>query len=375
MVKNTLFFETSLRGHRYEYLRNLYYACTERKIETFVFCIPEDERVKEWKHADNIKVVSLLQQQVDYLTNGNLLLLSYRKAKFIKNLVKEYDIKHVFLIFLMLYMPALIFFLPPTVTVSGIVYRSFLWEDILKQSRLRKIFEWMRYWVMAKSQKVSKVLLLNDEKSAETFNKKFSTDKFLRLPDPYTPLEGDLTDIRKDLSLKNSDILFILIGQLSGRKGTLEILDAIAMMTREELAHRHFFFAGKVVRDISDVFYTKMKYLTDRDAHIYVKDEFVSFEFLNSLCASCDGMLVPYKNTCQSSGAIGYAAQFGKPVIGPSRGLLGNLISRYRLGYQINDVSAEALCKAIVDFKRTPVPDDYVRDNKLDDFLEMCLNN
>lgn len=369
-----LFFETSLEGHRYEYLRNLYYSCTERKNETFVFCITEDERIKGWKHTDNIKVVILSQQQVDYLTNGNLLLLSCRKAKIIRNLVKEYDIKHVFLIFLMLYMPILIFYLPPKVTVSGIVYRSFLWEDILKQSRLRKMFEWMRYWLMAKSQSVSKVLLLNDEKSADNFNKKFSTYKFLRLPDPYTPLEGELTDIRKDLSLKNSDILLIQIGQLSGRKGTLEIFDAIGMMTDDELAHRHFFFAGKVVGDISNAFYEKFNVLVDRGAHIYVKDEFVSFEFLNSLCASCDGMLVPYKNTCQSSGAIGYAAQFGKPVIGPARGLLGNLISRYRLGYQINEVTAAALYKAIIDFKRIPVPDDYVRDNQLEDFLKICLN-
>lgn len=371
----TLFFETSLEGHRYEYLRNLYYACTGRKNETFVFCIPDDERVKDWKHADNIKVVTLSLRQVDYLTNGNLLLLSYRKANFIRDFVKKHNVNHVFLIFFMLYMPFLIFLLPKGTTVSGIVYRSFLWEDILKQGKLRKLFEWIRYWLMAKSQNVSKVLLLNDEKSAEVFNKKFSTNKFLRLPDPYSPLEGDMTDIRKDLKLPDSDLLFIQIGQLSDRKGTLEILDAIAMMKDEEFAHKHFFFAGKVVRDISEAFYEKVTALTGRGAHIYVKDEFVSFEFLNSLCASCDCMFTPYKNTCQSSGAIGYAAQFGKPVIGPARGLLGNLINRYRLGYQIKDITAESLFRAIVNFKRMPVPDDYVRDNQLKDFLKICLNN
>lgn len=371
----TLFFETSLEGHRYEYLRNLYYACTEKEEQSFLFYIPEDERVKGWKHAENMHVEYLLQQQIDYATKGNLLLLSYRKAKIIKRLVEEHNVSHVFLIFFMLYMPFLIFLLPKGVTVSGIVYRSFLWEDILKQSKLRKWLEWMRYWLMAKSRIVDKVLLLNDEKSATVFNKKFSTNKFLRLPDSYSPLEGELKDIRKELQLHDSDLLFIQIGQLSDRKGTLEILDAIAMMTGEELAHKHFFFAGKVVRDISESFYKKVTTLTDRGAHIYVKDEFVSFEFLNSICASCDCMFTPYKNTCQSSGAIGYAAQFGKPVIGPLRGLLGNLISHYRLGYQIKDITAESLFRSIVDFKRIPVPDDYVRDNQLKDFLKICLNN
>lgn len=371
----TLFFETSLEGHRYEYLRNLYYACTEKEEQSFLFYIPEDERVKGWKHAENIRMEYLSQQQVDYATKGNLLLLSYRKAKIIKRIVEEYNVSHVFLIFLMLYMPFLIFLLPKGVTVSGIVYRSFLWEDILKQSKLRKLLEWIRYWLMAKSGSVEKVLLLNDEKSATAFNKKFSTNKFLRLPDPYSPLEGELKDIRKDLQLDDSDLLFIQIGQLSDRKGTLEILDAIAMMNGEDLARKHFFFAGKVVKDISESFYKKVTVLTDRGVHIYVKDEFVSFEFLNSICSSCDCIFTPYKNTCQSSGAIGYAAQFGKPVIGPLRGLLGNLISHYRLGYQIKDITAESLFRAIVDFKRMPVPDDYVRDNQLKDFLKICLNN
>lgn len=73
----TLFFETSLEGHRYEYLRNLYYACTEKEEQSFLFYIPEDERVKGWKHAENMHVEYLLQQQIDYATKGNLLLLSY----------------------------------------------------------------------------------------------------------------------------------------------------------------------------------------------------------------------------------------------------------------------------------------------------------
>lgn len=85
-------------------------------------------------------------------------------------------------------------------------------------------------------------------------------------------------------------------------------------------------------------------------------------------------MLTPYRNTSQSSGAIGYAAQYGKPVIGPLKGLLGYLIKHYRLGYQVDEVCANGIYTAISNFKRISVPDEYVKDNQLSDFLRLCLN-
>lgn len=146
------------------------------------------------------------------------------------------------------------------------------------------------------------------------------------------------------------------------------------MLSSEEKIRSHFYFAGKVADDIRKEFYTMVDVLKSRGVHIYVKDEFVSFKYLNSLCASCDCMLTPYRNTSQSSGAIGYAAQYGKPVVEPSKGLLGYLIKRYRLGYQVDEVYANDIYTAISNFKRISVPDEYVKDNQLGDFLKLCLN-
>lgn len=103
---------------------------------------------------------------------------------------------------------------------------------------------------MAKSRKMEKVLLLNDSQSAEAFNKSFDTDKFVRLPDPYTPLEGEMENIKELLHIDASDNLFVQIGQLSGRKGTLEILDALCILSSEEKIRNHFYFAGKVADGI-----------------------------------------------------------------------------------------------------------------------------
>lgn len=322
----------------------------------------------------NVSIELLADKDLKLCTKSNLLIASYHKTKILNKYVKKYSATSVFLIFFMLYMPLLIFFLPRGTKVSGIVYRSFLWEDVLKKNFLRASLEWLRYWLIAKSSKVKTVFLLNDERSAKIFNDKFFTEKFDRLPDPYTPIDGIPENIKEKIMISQECNLFVQIGQLSSRKGTLEILDAITMLSDEEKQNMAFFFAGRVADDIRKSFYEKFNELKKNGVKLYLKDEFVSFRLLNSLCASCDCMLTPYKNTSQSSGAIGYAAQYGKPVIGPSKGLLGYLINYYKLGYQINDVSSFEIYKAISAFKRIPVPDDYVKENQLSDFLKLCLD-
>lgn len=375
-MKSLIIFETSLDGHRYEYLHNLYKQSLQITNVRSVYVLPTDKRILKWdiSKADNVLIDNISNEDLRLCTNGKLLKTAYYKSKILRRYVDKYQATHVFLIFLMLYMPFLLWLLPKRVKISGIVYRSFLWEDDLRKGWVRRMMEWTRYWLMAKSKKMEKVLLLNDKRSAEIFNKRFSTDKFMRLSDPYTPLEGTMENIKDKLGIDACDNLFIQIGQLSGRKGTLDILDAMQMLSQEEKTCNHFYFAGKVAEDIRNAFYAKMNALKSKGIQVYVKDEFVSFEYLNSLCASCDCLLVPYKNTSQSSGAIGYAAQYGKPVIGPSKGLLGYLIKHYRLGYQIDKVCADDIYTAISKFKRVSVPNDYVKDNQLDDFLKVCLN-
>ena len=66
---------------------------------------------------------------------------------------------------------------------------------------------------------------------------------------------------------------------------------------------------------------------------VIVEDDFCSYERLASLCAASDLLLMPYLETAQSSGVIGYASQFGTPVLASDRGLIGKLVRRYGLGW------------------------------------------
>ena len=85
--------------------------------------------------------------------------------------------------------------------------------------------------------------------------------------------------------------------------------------------------------------------------------------------------MIPYKLTDLSSGALGYAALFGKPVIGPSSGLIGELIIDNKLGISLDEIKAESIAKTINDFRNISIHTSYVENNSINAFCKTILDN
>lgn len=84
---------------------------------------------------------------------------------------------------------------------------------------------------------------------------------------------------------------------------------------------------------------------------MFVFDEFVLYLYWYNI--RHDAILIPYKNTAQSSGLLGYAAQFNKPLLAPSNGLIGKLVNEYKLGYLLDNLSPRTIADnldKVVDF-------------------------
>ena len=101
-----------------------------------------------------------------------------------------------------------------------------------------------------------------------------------------------------------------------------------------------------VIEDIKKDFYEKIEKLKN-NVQIIVFDQFCEYSIFAELCTIADYIIIPYKNTAQSSGICSYAAQFKVPVIGPAEGLLGTLIRDNGLGYTINGINAEKIARFI----------------------------
>ena len=184
--------------------------------------------------------------------------------------------------------------------------------------------------------------------------------------------KAKIRDIHQTLLIPKEKTIYLHFGALEERKGTLDILKAILISEKKELENKAFVFAGLVGTSIKEQFYNLVgEGMAKTTIKIY--DEFCDNDFLYNLCYTCDCILIPYKNTIQSSGVLGYASYFQKPVIGPNKNLLGRLISDNKLGIIIEDVSPEGLKDALM--KDLPLcSSQYASNHKIKDFNNIIYN-
>lgn len=232
--------------------------------------------------------------------------------------------------------PLFAFMTMKKVSYIGIYYYIYLyeWADLsIKQRILKSII----FWKMAHNKSIKKICICNDSSSAAFFNRKYQTMKFDRISDPYVSITLTLPDFRKDNAVKEDAIVLSHIGVLSERKGTLNILKAIKEMSVVDRNQFVFVFAGKIDLDIKDEFYRLAAECSEK-YRLIIKDYFCSYEEISAICKSSNVLLIPYLNNSQSSGVLGYAAQFNVPVFSPSSNMLGKIVRKSKLGYISSDV-------------------------------------
>lgn len=345
-----LIFDSKIEGHHLEYIHHLYDKARSMMNDDFIFYLNnkfnEVKEIMEWEDAPNVKFEYLSDEEQMKSDNSNLLIAAWHQSWIVRRIANKEKIDKIWLIMFIHLMPFLPVILSKKIKIMGVLYRIYLYDKD-KMKGVRLWLEKFRYSIFVNNKSVERILVLNDQYAVDQLNKIYSTDKFYFLPDPVPNIDmSKVKNIRCELGINPEDKVYLHFGGLDPRKGTLEILDAIALMSEEELAGIVFVFAGRVYKSMHDEFYERYEKLKDK-VKILVYDEFCDYDFLNNLCYSCDCILIPYKNPNQSSGVIGYASLFQKPVIGPSQGLLGRLIKDYQLGQTIDKIDKEMILESL----------------------------
>jgi glycosyltransferase involved in cell wall biosynthesis len=372
-MKKVLVFETSLRGHILEYIHHLYVKSVCDKTCYYYFVLPDDfESLKskfDWPVAENVEIIMINSSVVSACEEKTQFLRAYSKLNLLLKYVKQLRADLVILVMMMDFAPFLAFANWGNTKVCGIIYKVFLNERL---STIRLLINKFIYTCFSKRKCFDRLFILNDVVSAERLNSMFNTSKFMYLPDPVPRIDmKKVRSIRKELNISDLDKMFLHFGGLTERKGTLDILRAAEMVDPSFLSQIVLVFAGKVNEGIREAFYELVGKLDNR-IRVIVYDKFCSYDLLYDLCYSCDVILVPYHFVNLSSGVIGYAAFFGKPVVGPSQGLLGNLISVNSLGVTFDEVSPEKL-KEIFTMDFSPTDSDYCLTHSVDDFVNTII--
>ncbi len=371
---NILLYSPHSEGHYLEYINYLYEACRNSKSHSVTLLVPS--KIKEinnffqFKELNNLKIDYFEERNYTCSSTLGLVVECFKETRFLAKYIKKNNIDRVFTTLLIDLVPFAPFLIPHKTEIYGIIYKIFLREESSSASRfLNRI----KFYVFSKFSVYKKIYILNDTSSSEKLNEIFKTSKFQFICDPYLPKTTDFSsNIRTDYNIPQDNTLFVMFGSLNRNKGILQVLDSIKSIKEDESCHYTFFFAGKVDNTIKEELYNLYEDIKNK-IQIVLIDQYCSFDFFSSLCLSCDAILTPYLRTAQSSGIIGYASQFGKPVIAPDSGLLGELVKRYHLGIQIHTIDAPSLCKAyrMVRAGDYTLPNsDYCKDNSREKFIE-----
>ena len=351
-----MIFDINLSGHHLEYIHHIHAGAVRKKEEKYIFYLPlefqEKKKLYNWESSDNVEFRFFSQQEINTCTRSNIYVNAWRTSILLKKKILETKCDKVLLISFVELLIFIALLLPSKVKVSGIIYSIYLYNKA--QMRIsRRLLEFIRYQVAVKSKCIERMLILNDSYSVNRLNKIYSTNKFQILVDPVPNVDfSKLKNLREELHIPANDKIYVHFGGL---------------------ARRTFIFAGKIYDEIKVDFQTLLA-KARKNANILVFDRFCSYEYLYDLCFTADIILTPYHLTNLSSGLLGYASLFHKPVIGPSDGLIGQLIKNYGLGTTINQISPKELLKAINRDQYSKVDSSYAENNTIDIFINTLLN-
>jgi len=378
MGKNILIFDDSVEGHHLEYLHHIYEIALEKTNFNFVFSVPSNFILLKdkftWPPSENIYWDFICDNDIAKKSKSKFL-HSFRISNILRSKVKQYSINYVFLISLMGYLPFLpLFFLNLKVRISGIIYMIYLfrWKNVSFSVKAQDVF---KYIILSKLNLFGDIFILNSPSASRHLCHLYNCSKFIFLPDPFINIP---TLKSQTICINENKRIFLHFGSMSERKGTLDILKSILLMSTSELIEVQFVFAGKINEDIKAEFYFIYNYLKFK-ADIILLDRFCYYEEIIFLCQKSECILIPYKETAQSSGVIAYAAQFMKPVIAPEEGLIGKLVKHYHLGVLIKKVTPQyihdALFEKLSSFRKIDICfKKYISDTSIMKFKEIIAN-
>lgn len=358
-----------------QYDKNEYYFVVNYSFKAFL-----EEKYGKFEGIDLLNIIQIDRSENEYVNCGGYLQKSIKTYKILQKYAEKYNVEKVIIMSLNIFIFSLIIY-RQHYKIDGIMFSQFTKMDV------KGINDKSRYWrkfiqtiLIALNDSVEKIFLLNDEYSCDWLNKKIKKKVFIPLPDPIFKKGDEIkTNIRKKYNIEEHKKIFLHFGNLSKRKGTLDILESISYIDNSFHNSMSFLFLGKPDEDIiCDLKRQILKYSSIYDVHISYNFDFIPYSEIKGIFDQSDVVLLPYKNPEASSGVLGHAAFSKKIVIGANIGLIGELIKKYKLGILLNCVDPKCIAEAIkksFTFDTTECKyDHYIEERSVNVFCKTLLN-
>ncbi|KGL64354.1 glycosyltransferase [Polaribacter sp. Hel1_85] len=360
-----LFVDNEFKGHHSEYLDIIikYHQVNSKRLVLAVSQEYYNNR-KDIHHVDNIVFV-VLKKTLNLLDK-------FKEVKQIQEIAKEFSVNEICLLNFNYYFK-LMFFFGKKYSISGIYFMPYLMKSNISKKEYRlKTIQFKSIFLFCN---IKSIMILNDTDAVSKFNNLFKNNKFSYLVDPVYYLE------EPSLSTSNREKLVLsFLGEVSPRKGIFQFLDALDNLEKEKLNKLEICIAGN-----STVFKEEIlvrigvleKKCPTLFGNVYL--DRVEESVFNTILLKADIVLCLHQKVEGSSGIVGKASVFKKPIIGPKEGLIGCLIKKYGIGVQINTKDPLNISKAIENIleKRIQIEDHkfehYVEDHSPDQFVKKLI--
>lgn len=384
-----LLFDIAITGHHSEYIGHLVdYLSVNEDDNEYIFVVHPDfsnkfqSIVSKAIRSINITWIEINLIELEKVQKGGMIIKSFSEYKLMNVYAKRFKVNEVYHLHFNKLQLACVFF-RPSYSISGILFSQFYRME--KNTFLKRLTYYRKYIITkfyVLNPKVKSVFVLNDVKTCQILNKEFKTAIFKMLPDPIPelkPLSG--FNIYKHYNIEVHRKIFLHIGTLGERKGTLEVLDSALYFSNEMEQEVAILLAGRAVnKETEQLILEKIETCTENGrVSITWDNKFISNEQMKSIFNQCYGVLLPYKNTEASSGILGHAAASNKVVIATGKGLLKELVTDNQLGLLIDYVSPENIANALMISLSFKVNVDKAREflshHKSSFFVEKILKN
>jgi glycosyltransferase involved in cell wall biosynthesis len=152
-----------------------------------------------------------------------------------------------------------------------------------------------------------------------------------------------------------------LVGALAGRKGVLQLLDAVLQLPADLRKRMKLRLAGPVADDIRQPLNDRTTALERQGSKVEVDDRFLDDAQVESAIGTSDLVTLPYQKHVGMSNLLVRAAKHGVPVLASDFGLIGALVEHHGLGLSVNAEHTGSIMQGLARFLENP--DDFPFDS------------
>ena len=399
-----MLFEMAIYGHHAVYIRHLVRYWCQQKLPGHFYIVVTAQFVTECAdvvaiakdHSEsNISFIAIAPDEEATLTaNPNSFIQRKARAWQEWNLMcsyaKQLEATHCLLAsFDFFQWPFLLAQKPPCL-ISSIYfkptfhYANFLGYAPTLKSRLQHQQEKLMLSAIFQRSCLHRLLCL-DPFAVEALNKGKRCPKAVVLADPVETHQTETppSKLRSHLGIEPQRKIFLLFGDLTGRKGVEQILEAISQLPSKYCDRLCFLLVGRCDLTTQQQFESKIAQVRNvKSAQIITRYGFVSQQAVPEYFQLANVVLAPYQKHIGMSGILLQAAAAQKPVLSSDYGLMGELVRRHQLGLAVDSTQPTELAKALVKLLQEPLErfysleklQQFVEQNTVEKFASTVLN-